>query len=67
MNPIQISELKTKIFDGVYGVYKPVNPCSEITLTDNQPTINCNNLTTNNCQQNINNCENITQKQKSEK
>ncbi len=64
MNPIQISELLTKIID---GVYKPLNPCLEITLTDNQLTIESNKLTTNNFQQYINYCENITQKQKSEK
>ena len=64
MNPIQISEQRTKSFD---GVYKPVNPCSEITLTDNQSTIDGNILTTNNCQQYINKCEIAAQKQKSEK
>lgn len=64
MNPIQVSELQTKIID---GVNKPVIPCSKIPLTDNQWTIDSNILTTNYYQEIINICENIAQKQKSEK
>ena len=55
MNPTQISYLKTEIFE---GEYKPVIPCSEIPLTDNQlPTINSCKLITNNYQKYINECD----------
>ncbi|RKU30720.1 hypothetical protein C6497_03315 [Candidatus Poribacteria bacterium] len=65
LKPTQISELNTETFE---GVYKPVNICPDILLTDNQlPSINRYKLTTNNCQQNINTCEYIGEKLKSEK
>ncbi len=57
---IELSQKKT--------VRYPVNLWAEIPLTDiHQPTINSNKLTPTNYQQSINNCEHLTQKQKSEK
>ncbi|RKU26175.1 hypothetical protein C6497_14060 [Candidatus Poribacteria bacterium] len=65
MNPTQITELKAEIFE---DVFKPVIPCLVISLTDNkQLTFNNSILTTNKLQQNINICDILTQKLKSEK
>ena len=60
MNLKRISELKPETFE---GVYKPVNICTDIPLTDHkQPSTNSYKLTTNNSQQHINTCENYAQK-----
>ena len=65
MNPTRISELKTENFK---GVYKIINPCSKITLTDYlQMTINKYKLATNKHQQNNNICDILVQKHISEK